>query len=420
MAKRRGNGEGSITKRKDGRWQGYVTVGYDVETEKPKKKYFYGRTRKEVAERVNEALGKVSAGSFKIPSRMTAAEWLNTWLNDYMKPSLRPTTWESYRTQVDKHILPAIGHLQLAQMQTSHLQRLYNEKLESGRADGKKKCEVCGKLTGRKNVTACKNCGGKLQTIGLSPRSVKYIHIVIHGALEQAKKEGMITINVADAAKLPKEEKKDIKVLDVAGISIFLAHAKETRLYPLYYVGLSTGLRRGELLGLRWQDIDFNNKQLSVNQGLVRTKGGLVFQEPKTKLSKRTITLSGDVIQELTLHKENQEAQKREAGEAYNEVLDLVFCNELGGPICPRNLTRCFERLLKKAGLEGAVSFHGMRHTFATLSLQEGVDIRTTQENLGHHSAAFTLDTYSSVTAKMKKEATDKIGRLLASCLGDE
>ncbi len=393
MAKRRGNGEGSITKRKsDGRWQGYVTVGYDVETGKPKKKYFYGKTRKEVQEQVNEALGKVRTGTYREPSKLTMAEWLTTWLNDYMKPSLRPTTWENYEIQVMRHILPALGHLRLSQLQTSNLQKLYNDKLSNG-----------GRLDGKEG--------------GLSPRSVRYIHTLIHAALEQAKKEGMITINVADAVKLPHDQKKEIQCLDTEGVKKFLTAARDTKHFPAYFLALNTGLRRGELLGLRWKDVDLKAGSITVNQGLVRTKQGLVFQEPKTKLSNRTIGVSPQVVIALKDHKKRQNEERLAAGTAYNKEHDLVFCNELGGPICPRGFTRHFERLLKKSGLEGKVTFHGLRHTFATLSLQEGAAARTVQEALGHHKAAFTLDVYSSVTDKMKKEATDKIGNLLASCL---
>ncbi len=394
MARRRGNGEGSITyRKKDKRYQGYVTVGYDPETEKPKKKYFYGRTRKEVQDQVNEALGKVNAGTYREPSKLKMPDWLNTWLNEYMQPSLRPTTWQSYKTQIDKHILPALGHLRLSQLQTSNLQALYNQKLQGGRADGKEG--------------------------GLSPRSVRYIHVVIHAALEQAKKEGLITINVADAVKLPADPKKEIKVLDQESIKKFLAAAKETRHFPAYFLALNTGLRRGELLGLRWKDVDLKEETITVTQGLVRTKGGLKFQEPKTKLSSRTIGISPEVVSVLKDHKKKQNESRLAAGEAYNNELDLVFCNELGEPICPRGFTRHFERLLKRVDLEGSVTFHGIRHTFATLSLQEGAAARTVQEALGHHAAAFTLDVYSSVTSRMKKEATDKIGNLLASCLGE-
>jgi len=419
MAKRRGNGEGSITyRKKDKRWQGYVTVGYDPETEKPVKKYYYGKTRKEVQEQVNEALGKVRAGTYREPSKLTMAEWFKTWLNDYMKPSLRVSTWENYEIQVMRHILPALGHLRLSQLQTSNLQKLYNDKLSNGgRLDGKKRCVGCGKLSNKPNLKICDKCGEALEGVGLSPRSVRYIHTLIHAALEQAKKEGMITINVADAVKLPHDPKKEIQCLDTEGVKKLLTAAKETKYFPAYFLVLNTGLRRGELLGLRWKDINLKEGTVTVSQGLIRTKGGLKFQEPKTKLSNRTIGISPQVVSVLKDHKKRQNEERLSAGEAYNKEHDLVFCNELGEPICPRGFTRHFERLLKRAGLEGKVTFHGLRHTFATLSLQEGAAARTVQEALGHHKAAFTLDVYSSVTDKMKKEATDRIGDLLASCL---
>ncbi|MGI6601353.1 MAG: tyrosine-type recombinase/integrase [Dethiobacteria bacterium] len=387
---RRGHGEGSITKRKDGRWQASILVGYDPKTGKQKRKYFYGRTRKEVQRKLNEIIPEVQAGTYREPANITVAEWFTTWLNVYMKPSLRPTTWESYRYQVEGHIIPALGHLKLPQLQTAHIQRLYNKKLKSGRLDGRKG--------------------------GLSPRSIKYIHTVIHSALEQAKKEGMIIINPAEATKLPKQEQKEIKYLDAAEAAIFLATAKESKHFAAFFLALNTGIRRGELLGLRWQDIDFKACQLTVNQGLVRVTGkGLIFQEPKTKLSNRVINLAPAVLQVLKEHKAKQNEIRLLAGSAYDADLDLVFANELGEPICPRAFTRVFERVVKRAGLD--VTFHGLRHTFATIALEQGVDIKTIQETLGHHSAAFTMDVYSSVTAKMKKEAADRVGDLLASLL---
>ena len=398
MAKRRGNGEGSITKRKDGRWQASAKVGYNSETDKPKYAYFYGKTRKEVQEKLSEALGKVQSGTYREPTKLILAEWLTTWLNDYMKPSIRPTTWESYKTQVDKHIIPTLGHLKLAQLQTSNLQKLYNEKLQRGRADGKPG--------------------------GLSPRSVKYIHVVLHGALEQARKEGMITINPANAVKLPNERKKEMQTLDTAGIAKFIELIKDKRLYPAYMLELATGLRRGELLALRWKDLVIPDKEakdqtgsVTVNQNIVRVKSGLVFQEPKTNFSRRTVSIPANITKELRIHKKKQEWEKESMGCAYQEN-DLVFCTQEGKPIDPRAFTRGFERIISELEKEGfpRITFHGLRHTFATLSLQEGVSPRTIQETLGHHSAAFTMSVYSHVTEKMKKEATDKIGNLLASC----
>ncbi len=393
MAKRRGDGEGSITKRKDGRWQGSVLTGYNPETGKPVRKYFYGRTRKEVQEKINEVAPKVVAGTYREPTKMTVAEWFTTWLNDYMKLSLRPTTWESHKYQVDGHIIPALGHLRLAQLQTAHIQRLYNDKLQGGRLDGKPG--------------------------GLSPKSVRYIHTVIHSCLEQARKESMITINPAGAVRLPKLEKPEIKYLGTAEAAIFLAMARESKHFAAFYLALSTGMRRGELLALRWKDIDFEAEQLTVNQGLVRISGkGLVFQEPKTALSNRVISLAPAVAQVLKEHREQQTDDRIMAGAAYNSELDLVFSNELGEPICPRAFTRVFERLVRRAGLD--VTFHGLRHTFATLALQEGVDVKTIQETLGHHSAAFTMDVYSNVTAKMRREAADRVSNLLASLIEEK
>jgi len=387
---RRGDGEGSITKRKDGRWQGSVLVGYNTETGRPKRKYFYGRTRKEVAEKVNKAALKVQAGTYREPTKMTVAEWFTTWMDDYMKHSLRPTTWESHKYQVDGHIIPALGHLKLTQLQTAHIQRLYNDKLQGGRLDGKPG--------------------------GLSPKSIRYIQTVIHSCLEQARKEGMITINPAGAVRLPKMEQPEIRYLSTAEVATFLAHAKESKHFTAFFLALNTGMRRGEVLALRWQDIDFKAGHLTVNQGLVRVTGkGLIFQEPKTGLSDRVISLAPELVQALKEHKKQQNETRLMAGRAYNSKLDLVFANELGEPICPRAFTRVFERLVKRAGLD--VTFHGLRHTFATLALQEGVDVKTIQETLGHHSAAFTMDVYSNVTAKMRREAADKVGGLIASLM---
>lgn len=390
MAKRRGNGEGSITKRKDGRWQGSVLVGYNLETGKPKRKYFYGRTRKEVQQKINEVTVKLQAGTYKEPTNITVAEWFTTWLNDYMKNSLRPTTWESYRYQVNGHIIPVLGHLRLAQLQTAHIQRLYNDKLAGGRLDGKEG--------------------------GLSPKSVRYIHTVVHSSLEQARKEGMITINPSAAVRLPKLQRKEIKYLNTEEATTFLSVARDSKHFAAFFLALNTGMRRGEVLGLRWQDVDFTTKQLAVNQGLVRISGkGLVLQEPKTKLSNRVISLPPTVVNVLKEHKKQQNEQRLLAGGAYNPELDLVFANELGEPVCPRAFTRVFERLVKKAGLD--VTFHGLRHTFATIALEQGVNVKTVQETLGHHSSAFTMDVYSSVTDKMRREAADKVGDLLASLM---
>ncbi|MFO8023499.1 MAG: tyrosine-type recombinase/integrase [Perlabentimonas sp.] len=428
MAKKRGAGEGSIYKRKHGKgkskWAAAVTIGHDEEG-KPKRKTVYGATRGEVSEKLNNILVSVNSGTYKEPAKITVAEWLDTWLNDYMKNSLRATTWHSYEVQIRRHLKPAIGHLKLNQLTTSHLQRLYNDKLSGGRCDNKKG--------------------------GLSAKSVRYMHGVIYGSLEQAKKEGMLIINPADSVKLPKLEKPDIEFFDSDQIAVFLNEAKKTQYFTAYYLELATGLRRGELLGLRWKDIDLLARTVTVNQGLVRTKQGLVFQAPKTKQSKRTISIPADVAEILKFHKKRQNGLKEKAGLAWAiehvflqekpEPNDLVFTNEIGRPLDPSSLTRHFKRLIVKINQEievvgkrekwkqedievkklpPKISFHGLRHTYATLCLQLGVDMKTTQENLGHFDPGFTLSVYSNVTQKMNQEATDKINNALLACLNEK
>ncbi len=425
MAKKRGAGEGTIYKRKHGKgnskWAAALIIGYDEEG-KPKRKTFYGATRSEVQDKLNKVLNKVSTGTYKEPSKTKLSKWLDNWLNDYMKNSLRPTTWESYEVQIRKHIKPAIGYLKLSQVTTSHLQKLYNDKLSGNRSDNKQG--------------------------GLSVKSVRYIHGIIYGALEQAKKEGMIAINPADAVKLPKLERPEVKYFDSDQVALFLSYAKETHYFTAYYLEVATGLRRGELLGLRWKNVDLQNKSVTVSQGLVRTKQGLVFQPPKTKLGRRTISIPANVSEVLKFHHKQQDRLKEKAESAWvNELIfankdqpesnDLVFTNEIGKPVDPRALTRHFERLIDKInrdieliGEKGdwkqedieakkieKISFHGLRHTYATLCLQQGVDMKTIQENLGHFDPGFTLSVYSGVTDKMKQESTDKIGSILEYCL---
>ena len=400
---KRGNGEGSIYKRKHGKgsslWAASITIGVNEEG-KPMRKTYYGPTRNSVADKLNEALAKTKNGTYKEPAKILVREWLDTWLNDYMKNSIRVTTFENYEVQVRLHLKPAIGHVRLSQLTTAHLQKLYNEKLTGDRADHKQG--------------------------GLSAKSVRIIHGVIYGALEQAKKEGMIIINPADSVKLPRLEKPEIKFFDSDQVTVFLAAAKESHYFTAYYLELATGLRRGELLGLRWKDVDLNARTISVNQGLVRTKQGLVFHPPKTKQGKRTISIPVDVAGVLKFHEKRQNNFREEAGSAWQKQLtflslmpednDLVFTNEIGKPIEPRALTRHFERLLERAGLPN-ICFHDLRHTFATLCLQQGVDMRTTSENLGHYDPGFTLSVYAGATTKMKQEATDKIGALLKDCI---
>lgn len=391
MPKRRTQGEGSISdkKRPDGRYQGYVTVGYNPDTGTPKRQYFYGNTKAEVLEKMNAVKADIQKGTYIEPNKITVAQRMDIWINNYMRHTLRAKTWDNYNTQINKHIIPALGHLKLTQVKTVNIQKLYNDKLSGGRADGKQG--------------------------GLSPKSIRYIHTVIHSSFQQAYRERLININPADAARLPRLIKSEMRTLDIDGMKKFLSAAKTSKHYASYVLELSTGLRRGELLGLRWKDIDLQAGTVSVVQNLVRTNNGLIFQEPKTKLSQRTINIPDNVVKGLKVHKAKQSQEKLLLGQDYRNN-DLVFCNELGDPLDPRSYTRHFERIIERAGIE-KMCFHDLRHTFATISLQEGLPMNYIQETLGHYSPAFTMSAYQHVTTKMKNNAIDKIGTLMAACL---
>jgi len=276
----------------------------------------------------------------------------------------------------------------LKNLKTGDLQVLYNQKLEKGRADGKKG--------------------------GLSPKSVRYIHTVIHAALEQAVKERIIGFNPAKVAVPPRKVKKEKRVFGSAEIGKFLKYAKSTKYYAAYLLVMATGMRRGELLALRRKkDIDLQNGKVTISRNLVRTNAGLIFQEPKTKNSVRTVGIPGFIIKELQAHFEKQDEKKSVLGSSYKDN-DLAFCADDGSPLDPRSFTRFFERLVKKAGLP-KIAFHDLRHTFVTMAIENGVSLKGIQEIVGHHDPAYTASEYSHVTTEKRKETTELIGNLLVS-----
>lgn len=346
--------------------------------------FFYGKTRQEVAEKLNKALNDVKQGTFVEPTKLTVGQWLDTWLNEYAKPRIRPTTWDSYEMNVRCHIKPAIGGIPLKQLLPSHLQKLYNDKLAGGRADG---------------------------TGGLSPRSVRYLHAILHEALKQAVREQLIARNPADVVAPPRQQKKEIKPLTTEQVQHLLATMKEDRLYSAFLLELGTGLRRGELLGLRWQDVDLDKGIIRVQQSLVRTKKGVLFQAPKTERSRRSIPLPENVVRELKRWKARQNQERLALGEAYQDN-GLVFCREDGRWLEPTYFSKCFDKLLEKAGLPH-VRFHDLRHTHATQLLQLGVHVKVVQERLGHSTVTMTLDTYSHVLPGLQEDAAAKLNGVL-------
>lgn len=392
MAGRRGNGEGTIYRRNDGTWCGMLTNGRDPSTGKLKRVTYYGKTRSEVADKIYKAQSEIKTGIFIEPTKVKLAEWLDTWMKDYMKPKLRPTTFESYEYIVRIHLKPEIGNMMLRDLRPEHLQKLYNDKFERGKLDGEG---------------------------GLSSRSVRYIHMVLHNSLDQAIKNQLIGHNVSEATTLPRQTKKDIRVFSIEEQYKFITVLENERLSTAFKLDLATGLRLGELLALKWQDVALENESLSVKRSLKRVKlfegeknSEIIFQEPKTKSGKRNIPLIPTIIEELKEHRKRQDDEKAFAGTSYEDN-GLVFCTELGKPIEPRNMIRKFYKLVEDANL-ALTNFHALRHTFATRALESGMNPKVLQEILGHSSITMTMDIYSHAMPDFKKSSIMKMDYLFS------
>ncbi len=415
MAKKRGHGEGSISQRKDGRWMGQVTLGIDPRTKKAKRLTFYGKTRKEVQDKVREALNQKDKGLLSEPSKLTLEEWLRSWMDDYKKQELRISTWTSYNNLIVDHINPGIGSVKLNKLRTNEIQRFYNDLLVNGR---------------KRAVEIPQEDGSTIKNRCLSTRTVKYIHTVLKAALEQAVKEGIIPYNPANATTQPRQVKKEITPLTTVQVQKFLEEIKDDWLYPVYITALGTGLRRGELLGLKWEVVDLKAGTAIIKRELTQIKGQVMLEEyTKTKGSARTISLPDSVTQVLKRVRKQQESLIMDESESKGNVITLkkaadkrnqkqdiensfVFCWPDGRYIRPDFAYRRLKKLLADNNLP-SIRFHDLRHTFATMLLEAGEHPKVVSEMLGHSSITITLDTYSHVLPSMQAKAAGKLSSIL-------
>ena len=380
MAKKRANGEGNIRKRKDGRWEGRYTAGHDPATGKPIYKNVLGKTQAEVKEKLKRAIEETRGLDIVKAGQYTLGQWMDVWFENYAKLKVRPSSHQTYKGYINNHIKPYVGSIPLSKLTSLDLQKLYKMLLTEGRID---------------------RIESKNQPKGLSAKTVRNINQIISSALNLAKEQKLLASNPADACALPKVEHREMKTLPVEQLTSFLREAKETGVYEMYYIELATGLRRGELLGLKWQDIDLVNGTIRVQRQVARIDGEIVEAPLKTKNSYRNVSIGPDAIEVL-------KEQKKKVGDS-----EYVFPSPNGGPISPDSVLNMLRRVLERAGLP-KIRFHDLRHTFATLALQNGVDIKTVSGMLGHFSAGFTLDTYAHVTTSAQREAANTMGTVLA------
>ena len=384
MAKKRANGEGSIRKRKDGRWEGRYTAGHDPETGKAIYKNVLGKTQAEVKQKLKQAIGETQALDVTKVGKYTVGEWMEVWFHDYAKIKVRPSSHQTYQGYIQNHIRPNIGDIPLEKLTSLDLQKFYKKLLTTGRVD---RVEAKG------------------QPKGLSAKTVRNIHQILSSALKLAQEQRLILTNPAEGCALPRVEHQEMKTLTTVQLASFFREARESGVFELYYLELATGLRRGELLGLKWEDIDLERGDLRVRRQVSRINGEVVEAPLKTKNAYRTLPLAEDTVSVL-------KEQRRKVGNS-----PWVFPSPNGGPISPDSVLHMLHRVLKRAGLP-KVRFHDLRrHTFATLALQNGVDVKTVSGMLGHFSAGFTLDTYAHITSAAQRQAAQTMGNVLAGTI---
>ena len=302
MPKRRANGEGNIRKRKDGRWEGRYTVGHDPETGKAIIKSVLGKTQTEVKEKLKKAIEENVGIDYGRAKNYTVGNWLEVWYENYAKIKMRPSTYLTYHGYIENHIKPQLGKIPLNDLTTLHLQQFYKKLLAEGRVE---------------RIEAQK------QPKGLSAKTVRNIHQIISSALKLAIEQRLIARNPADGCALPKAERKEMQTLPVEQLTSFLREAKDSGVFALYYIDLTTGLRRGELLGLKWSDIDLEKGDLRVQRQIGRIDGKIIEMPLKTKNAYRTLPLSADAINVLKI-------QKCKVGNS-----EWVFPSPTGGPMSP-------------------------------------------------------------------------------------
>ena len=376
MARKRKNGTGTIRQRKDGRWEGRAVVGYD-DKGLPKTKNVLAKTKRECQEKLTLLMEEVgSTKSEKICADMPFGEWMDFWYQTYIRPGLRPNTHTNYENIIYHHIIPYLGKIPLCQLTQKDLQQFYAHLKKGGRLV---RTEQHGK--------------------GLSDRMVRMTHAKCRAALDQAVQENLIRTNPAVGCKIPPKRGREMQVLSRQELQRFLIQAKADGYFELFLLDLSTGLRRGELLALQWSDLDLEAGTLSVTKQVYEANGEIHMSVPKTKASIRKLVLPPAVVEVFREYRKTAKSRWLFPSPVREDM-----------PLTPGSMLRRLHILLERAGCK-QIRFHDLRHTFATMALENGMDIKTLSAMLGHVSAVTTLDIYTHITGDMQRTAAANIDR---------
>ena len=372
-----------LRKRGKKKWQIVIEKDRDPVTGERKRIYkTINGTKREAEKVMRKMVYEMENGLYVKPSKLKVKDLLLKWLES-CKSTLQDRSYASYKMIVEKHFIPALGDIPLKDLKPFHIESYQNQKLTTGRKDKK--------------------------SGGLSPTTVQNHNHLLTTALDYGVRMQMIKNNPAKVVKAPRRAEVDVKFLDKGEIKKLLNAAPESWIHDFVLFAVQTGMRRGEVIGLEWENVDLKNKKIHVKQILQRVRGqGLKFKSPKTKSSQRTIDLNDELVNLLKDIKKHQAKRRLRLGKKYYTDKNLVFCNEDGSPCNPQGVTRQFKRLAKKAGFF-ELRLHDLRHSHASLLLKEGVHPKVVQERLGHSSITQTLDTYSHIQPSLQKEAAEKI-----------
>lgn len=369
--KRNAQGNGSVRQRENGTWEARCVIN-------GKRRSFYGERQTDVLKAMRAAQSANDTGVYFEPKNISLSKWLDIWLEEYIKQSAKPLTLSTYQSRVEAHIKPSLGKIKLTSLNATQIQTFYNDLLRIKK---------------------------------LSPKTIKNVHGILHKALDQALKLRYIGLNPADACILPRVEKKEIKPLKESEITMFLQEIREGEpLRDLFTVALFTGMREGEICGLSWDAVDFREGTITVKQQLCKEKkkGGQHYIASTKNDKIRTLTVAPFIMDILKRINQEQIKNHLSVGLAWQNKWNLVFVDPEGRFVVPQMALKRFKVIAARIGRPDA-RFHDLRHTYAVTALQEGDDVKTVQQNLGHATASFTLDVYGHVSEKMKHESAARM-----------
>lgn len=437
---RRGNNEGSIYQRKDGKWAAVLTVGVKPDG-KANRKFLYGKTRKEVVDKLREAQNKLDFGMLPGGDSIFFDKWIRSWLEVMIRPGIKERTYRNYRIAVEQHIIPGLGHYRLKDLTDDVIQAYLNQQQKTGNL----------RLTVNEETGELEPCRGPA-----APSSISIQRRIIIAALEYAVEKGKLSRNPGKKTRRPKVAARTGNILSDEDIKILATKGVKYRQYPAYMLALTTACRRGEILGLSWKHVDVGmpwatvdryfpwgeikkltlwdtaalkrvlaENSITMGDGYIKLSRQLAenrtLDDLKTALSRRSLVITEEMVLILVFWRMVQNREKRaaeEKGAEYNPD-DLIFTTRNGTCICPGTFTAAWKRNLASMGIEHK-RFHDLRHTVATIMLEDGEAVNTVQEQLGHYDAGFTASRYGHVTAKMKTSAAVKLGERLKAVRGTD